>query len=131
STASRAGSTPSCRPRTSARPTPSSPTWPTPSPTTGQAGAWRPATAAWGEPVGPGSPRPPVHGAVLCGGASRRVGGDKALIRLDGRAPAVRGARALAAAGAGLLEAVGGDVRALRAAGQAVAPDRAPGPGPL
>jgi molybdopterin-guanine dinucleotide biosynthesis protein A len=72
-----------------------------------------------------------VLGAVLCGGASRRMGADKALIRLEGRPLAARVARALAAAGAARVVAVGGDARALRAAGLEVVPDRAPGEGPL
>ena len=59
------------------------------------------------------------------------MGCDKALIRLDGRPLAVRVALALAAAGADPVVAVGGDARALRAAGLAVVPDRAPGAGPL
>ncbi|HET6951931.1 MAG TPA: NTP transferase domain-containing protein [Acidimicrobiales bacterium] len=70
-------------------------------------------------------------GAVLCGGASRRMGRDKALIALDGRALALRVADALAAAGAERVVAVGGDAAALGALGLATVPDEAPGSGPL
>ena len=43
---------------------------------------------------------PPFSGAVLCGGGSRRMGRDKALIAVDGRPLAVRVADAVTAAGA-------------------------------
>jgi len=78
-------------------------------------------------PVGP----PPFDGAVLCGGASRRMGRDKATLLLDGRPLAVRVADELRAAGAGRVEAVGGDADALRRAGLVHRPDRWPGEGPL
>lgn len=74
---------------------------------------------------------PPFAGAVLCGGASRRMGRDKALIAVDGRALARRVADALRAAGAGEVVAIGGDAEALRAQGLATVPDQAPGAGPL
>ncbi|HEX6569659.1 MAG TPA: NTP transferase domain-containing protein [Acidimicrobiales bacterium] len=74
---------------------------------------------------------PPFSGAVLCGGASRRMGQDKALIVVDGRALAVRVAAALREAGASDVVAVGGDLAALRAAGLAAVPDAEPGEGPL
>lgn len=80
------------------------------------------------------SPPPPVPrfaGAVLCGGASRRMGRDKALIEVDGRPLAARVADAVAEAGAGAVVAVGGDLAALRAAGLAAVPDDEPGAGPL
>jgi molybdopterin-guanine dinucleotide biosynthesis protein A len=77
-------------------------------------------------------PVPAFAGAVLCGGASRRMGRDKALIALEGRALAVRVAEAVAAAGASRVVAVGGDLDGLRAAGLAAVPDRdGPGAGPL
>lgn len=70
-------------------------------------------------------------GAVLCGGASRRMGTDKALVEVDGRAMARRVADALAAAGAHPVVAVGGDGAALAGVGLEVVPDLAPGAGPL
>jgi molybdenum cofactor guanylyltransferase len=70
-------------------------------------------------------------GAVLCGGASRRMGRDKALVGVDGRALAVRVADALRAAGAEPVLAVGGDLGALAALGLAGVPDQEPGAGPL
>ena len=77
-------------------------------------------------------PVPAFAGAVLCGGASRRMGRDKALIALDGRALALRVAEAVTAAGASGVVAVGGDLDGLRSAGLAAVPDRVgPGAGPL
>lgn len=70
-------------------------------------------------------------GAVLTGGASRRMGRDKALIELDGRPLAVRVAAALAEAGAVPVVCVGGDTGALTAAGLAAVDDLHPGEGPL
>lgn len=70
-------------------------------------------------------------GAVLCGGASRRMGCDKALVEVDGRALALRVADALRRAGADPVTAVGGDLPALAALGLAGVPDEAPGEGPL
>jgi molybdenum cofactor guanylyltransferase len=70
-------------------------------------------------------------GAVLTGGASSRMGTDKALIEIDGRALAVRVADALHAAGAREVIAVGGDIAQLEARGLDARPDRAPGLGPL
>ena len=74
---------------------------------------------------------PPFAGAVLCGGAARRMGRDKALITLDGRALALRVADALGAAGASDVVAVGGDAAALAALGLRTVPDEQPGAGPL
>ena len=74
---------------------------------------------------------PAFDGAVLCGGASRRMGRDKATLVLDGRPLAVRVADELAAAGALRVEAVGGDAEALVRAGLVHRPDRWPGEGPL
>jgi len=81
--------------------------------------------------VAPPPPVPRFAGAVLCGGASRRMGRDKALIEVDGRPLAARVADAVAEAGAGAVVAVGGDLAALRAAGLAAVPDDEPGAGPL
>jgi molybdopterin-guanine dinucleotide biosynthesis protein A len=70
-------------------------------------------------------------GYVLCGGASRRMGRDKALVEIDGVAMARRVADALSAAGAGHVVAVGGDAAALARLGVETIPDRWPGEGPL
>lgn len=59
------------------------------------------------------------------------MGRDKALVVVDGRPLAGRVADALAAAGAGRVEAVGGDTAGLAAAGLATRPDRWPAEGPL
>lgn len=72
-----------------------------------------------------------IIGAVLCGGASRRMGRDKALIELDGRALAVRVADALRAGGCREVVAVGGDAVALARVGLTTVVDRWPGEGPL
>jgi molybdopterin-guanine dinucleotide biosynthesis protein A len=74
---------------------------------------------------------PRFTGAVLCGGASRRMGRDKALLPLDGRAMAARVADALRAAGAAQVLAIGGDADALAGLGLDVRPDSHPGDGPL
>jgi molybdenum cofactor guanylyltransferase len=74
---------------------------------------------------------PRFAGAVLCGGASRRMGRDKALIAVEGRTLARRVADVLAAAGATDVIAVGGDADALAAEGLVPVPDAAPGAGPL
>ena len=70
-------------------------------------------------------------GAVLTGGASRRMGTDKALVEVDGRALALRVADALRAAGASRVVAVGGDLERLQALGLEAVPDLHPGEGPL
>jgi len=70
-------------------------------------------------------------GAVLCGGASRRMGRDKATLPLAGEPMAARVGRALAAAGARTITAVGGDGAALARHGLAPVADRWPGEGPL
>lgn len=73
----------------------------------------------------------PFAGAVLAGGRSRRMGRDKALVRLrDGRPLALVAAQALREAGAEPVVAVGGD-RALVAYGLTVLDDLHPGEGPL
>lgn len=70
-------------------------------------------------------------GAVLCGGASRRMGRDKALLEVDGRPLALRVADALRRAGAVAVTAVGGDLPALAALGLPAVADLSPGEGPL
>ena len=70
-------------------------------------------------------------GAVLCGGASRRMGADKATIRVDGVAMARRVADALLAAGCSPVIAIGGDVEELRSLGLDRVDDEFPGEGPL
>lgn len=70
-------------------------------------------------------------GAVLCGGESRRMGRDKALVEVGGLALARRVAAALTAAGADPVVAVGGDAEALGALGLEAVVDRWPGAGPL
>jgi molybdenum cofactor guanylyltransferase len=71
------------------------------------------------------------EGVVLTGGASARMGRDKALLRVGGTPMAVRVARALLAAGAQQVWCVGGDLDGLGAAGLAAEPDDWPGQGPL
>jgi molybdopterin-guanine dinucleotide biosynthesis protein A len=70
-------------------------------------------------------------GAVLTGGASTRMGRDKALLPIDGVAMARRVADALRAAGASEVVAIGGDELALVAEGLDVVADDHPGDGPL
>jgi molybdopterin-guanine dinucleotide biosynthesis protein A len=74
---------------------------------------------------------PRFSGAILCGGASRRMGRDKALIPVDGQALAVRVSDALSGAGATEVIAVGGDLAALRSLGVPAVADADPGAGPL
>jgi len=77
------------------------------------------------------APPAPFAGAVLCGGASRRMGADKALLEVDGEPMALRVARSLRAAGAAEVFAVGGDASGLAALGLLVVADDSPGEGPL
>lgn len=70
-------------------------------------------------------------GAVLCGGASSRMGTDKATLVVDGVAMARRMADSLVAAGCSVVMAVGGDPVALSAVGLRHVPDQYPGEGPL
>lgn len=70
-------------------------------------------------------------GAVLTGGASRRMGTDKALVEVGGTAMARRVATALAGAGCDPVWLQGGDADALAPLGLAVRPDTAPRQGPL
>lgn len=76
---------------------------------------------------------PEFSGAVLTGGASTRMGRDKAFIEVGGVALGSVVASALRGAGAVEVVAVGGDVDRLGALGgfDAVVPDRWPGEGPL
>jgi molybdopterin-guanine dinucleotide biosynthesis protein A len=70
-------------------------------------------------------------GVVLTGGASRRMGSDKALLSVDGVAMAVRVAAALTGGGCDPIICQGGDVDALTALGFDVVPDSRPGDGPV
>jgi molybdopterin-guanine dinucleotide biosynthesis protein A len=81
--------------------------------------------------VSEATPAPRLGGAVLCGGRSRRMGTDKALLPIDGAPMAVRVAWALERSGAVPVIAVGGDEPGLRAAGLTVVADDEPGSGPL
>lgn len=69
-------------------------------------------------------------GAVLCGGASRRMGTDKALVEVAGVAMAARVAAALEAGGCAPVVLVGGDGALLARFGRPTVPDRFPGEGP-
>lgn len=73
----------------------------------------------------------PIAGAVLTGGASRRMGTDKAFLEVAGTAMVVRVVRALAAAGCDPVWCQGGDAARLRALGLAAEPDPHPGAGPV
>ena len=70
-------------------------------------------------------------GAVLTGGASRRMGRTKALLDIDGVPMARRVADALALAGCATVIAYGGDPVELEPLGMPVLPDRHPASGPL
>jgi molybdopterin-guanine dinucleotide biosynthesis protein A len=70
-------------------------------------------------------------GVVLCGGASRRMGTDKATLELDGVAMARRTAGALREFGVGTVMTVGGDAPALAGFGDRHVDDQHPGQGPL
>jgi molybdenum cofactor guanylyltransferase len=70
-------------------------------------------------------------GAVLCGGASRRMGADKALVRVDDVPMAERVATALESAGCAPLVLIGGDPAALASLDRPLIADRWPGAGPL
>jgi molybdopterin-guanine dinucleotide biosynthesis protein A len=72
-----------------------------------------------------------LGGAILAGGASRRMGTDKALITTDGMTLVEQAASALADAGAAPVVVVGGNQAAIEALGLPFAPDRWPGEGPL
>jgi molybdenum cofactor guanylyltransferase len=73
---------------------------------------------------------PRFSGAVLCGGRSRRMGRDKALIPVGGAPMVVRVAEALWVAGARDVVGVGREPHALAALRLATMPDEQPGAGP-
>ena len=73
----------------------------------------------------------PFSGAVLTGGRSSRMGRDKAFVEIDGQPMVMLARRALIAAGATGVVAVGGDAPGLAALGLETIPDTAPGEGPL
>lgn len=68
---------------------------------------------------------------VLTGGASERMGADKALLVVDGRPMAVRIADALWEAGCHPVWCQGGDLAALKELGLDAVADEAPGEGPV
>ncbi len=70
-------------------------------------------------------------GAVLAGGASRRMGSDKAFIPINGVPMVQRVATALTAAGARRIVVIGGDQARLTELGLDSVPDPDPGLGPL
>lgn len=70
-------------------------------------------------------------GAVLVGGASRRMGRPKALLNIDGQPLAARVGASIAAAGATRVVAIGGELDWQDSVGLDVVPDRWPGIGPL
>ena len=70
-------------------------------------------------------------GVILAGGASRRMGTDKAFIEVDGRALVDRLAKALTEAGANEVFVVGGDAIRIGRLGLEGVADRWPGEGPL
>jgi molybdopterin-guanine dinucleotide biosynthesis protein A len=74
---------------------------------------------------------PRFTGAVLAGGASRRMGQDKAFVDWHGRPLVAVAAAALAGAGAAPVLAIGGDAARLRDAGLVPVSDDHPGEGPL
>jgi len=82
-------------------------------------------------PADPVPADPMSCGAVLCGGASRRMGRDKAFVEYDGVAMVQRVMATLRAAGCAEVVAVGGDARQLAALGLRCIPDEHPGEGPL
>ncbi|MBV9254102.1 MAG: molybdenum cofactor guanylyltransferase [Actinobacteria bacterium] len=74
---------------------------------------------------------PAFSGVVLACGRNRRMGTDKALLPVGGRAMAAVARDALLGAGASEVLAVGGDAAALTSLGFRVVADRWPGDGPL
>lgn len=73
----------------------------------------------------------PVAGVVLTGGASRRMGTDKAFVEVGGRPMVRRVADALVGAGCSPVECQGGDADRLSELGLAVVADTVAGAGPL
>jgi molybdopterin-guanine dinucleotide biosynthesis protein A len=74
---------------------------------------------------------PAFAGAVLAGGASSRMGTDKALLVVDGHPLAVTATRALEGAGAAAVQVIGGDRAGLHSLELDARPDDHPGAGPL
>ena len=72
-----------------------------------------------------------LAGAVLTGGASRRMGSDKALVLVEGMPMASRVTSALRIAGCDSVGLVGGDEAALSSLGGEFVPDLYPSAGPL
>lgn len=70
-------------------------------------------------------------GAVLAGGASTRMGTDKAFLEVDGVPMVARAAATLTAAGATGVLVIGGDTERLARLGLLSVADRYPGEGPL
>lgn len=70
-------------------------------------------------------------GVVLTGGASKRMGVDKATLVIDGKPMAVRVADAMWEASCHPVECQGGDAVAIGEYGLDVVPDRRPGQGPV
>ena len=73
----------------------------------------------------------PFAGVVLTGGASTRMGTDKAFVEVDGQPLVLRVVEALRSAGADPVATIGGDLDRLRALGVDAYPDREAGLGPL
>ena len=80
---------------------------------------------------GPKAQVSPSVGAVLCGGASRRFGSDKATYEHEGTPLAKIALNALREAGAAEVLSIGGDAAALADMGFRSVPDDHPGEGPL
>ena len=70
-------------------------------------------------------------GVILTGGASRRMGSDKAFVVVGGRPMVVRVADAMREAGCRAVFCQGGDSDALAVLGFEVVPDPTPGSGPV
>jgi molybdopterin-guanine dinucleotide biosynthesis protein A len=81
--------------------------------------------------VAESAPAARFAGAVLAGGASSRLGRDKALVELAGLTLVERAANALRRSGAGPLAVIGGDEQRLASLGLSVIRDGWPGRGPL